>query len=419
MKSRSAALIVCLALVVLTPSILKADVVHLKNGGKIEGRVEVSGDHYIVTTDRNIQVRIPVRDVRSVDVTRTNRDRYREKRVKIREGDAQGLLDLARWCKEMGLKSETRAAYEEILGLDTNHAEAREALGFVKVGDEWLTRAEARPHQGMVRHRGRWVTPEKKAELQDAEERKKEEKRIRKLIRKIGSLAPEAAEGAKARLLAYGADQKLPLLVEALQSADKPVRIYAARELGQIGDEQAMRPLAQLAIEDRYKSVRVHAVQALKAIGSPETVVPFIEKLNSNNQYHRLHAVEALSVFPDRRSVYWLIKTWRGISGGFGKGYIMDATMRAYISDYQLASGGTGFVAVEVADPELGTLTTGVVFEVKVQYVEIAARTQTLAYLTGQSSGYSKKSWAKWWNDNKDTFELASRHPTDENPEGS
>lgn len=399
---------------ILTPSILSADIVHLKNGGKIEGIVRVRGDRYVVTTDKNIEVEIPIKDVLSVEVTKTHRDVYREKRARIGEGDLKGLLELAKWCEEAGLESEARATYESIIRLDPDHEAARRALGFVRVGDAWLTGEEARPHLGLVKHRGRWVTPEEKANLEAEEKREKERRRIRKLVRRVGSRIPESSEEARARLMAYDDEDKFPVLLDALENPEKPVRIYAAKELGRIGKEEAVRPLAKTAIEDRFRTVRITATRALNGIGAKDTAVPFIENLNSANPYHRLHAVEGLSMFPDRRSVHWLIKTWRGISGGFGQGYTMIATLQTYISDYQLSSGGTGFIAMELADPELGTLTTGVVFEAKIQYVELAARTQTLVYLTGQELGSDRKAWARWWNVNKDTFELAARDPFEE-----
>ena len=411
MPSRIAPRFLLLVAVTLTPAILQADTVYLKSGGKVEGRVEVRGRHYLVKTDRGIEVRIPLGDVRSVEISNSNRDTYKKKRAALVEGDVPGLVALAKWCETEGLKAEAVGAYKEILVSRPDHPGARKALGFVKFGDEWLTREEAKPREGLIRHRGRWVTPERKAELEAKEKAEKERKRIRKLVRKVGSTIPDVKEEAEAKLLAYSDEEKFPVLLNALGYSDKPVRRYATRELGRIGNEEAVRPLAKVAVEDRLRTVRISAVRALKAIGAENTAVPLMEKLNSRNPYHRLHAVEALSVFPDKRSVRRLIETWHGISGGFGRGYIMDATMQTYIRDYQLASGGTGFVAVEVADPELGTLTTGVIFETKVQYAEIIARTQTLTYLTGAEAGYSRKSWAKWWNANKDTFELASHEP--------
>lgn len=68
--------------------------------------------------------------------------------------------------------------------------------------------------------------------------------------------------------------------------------------------------------------------------------------------------------------------------------FISAITQRAYISDYELASGGTGFVAVEVADPIIQTFEEGVILDVRPtissdrRYVTLDAK-PTLAQLVG------------------------------------
>ncbi|MCZ6691147.1 MAG: hypothetical protein O7H41_16285 [Planctomycetota bacterium] len=68
--------------------------------------------------------------------------------------------------------------------------------------------------------------------------------------------------------------------------------------------------------------------------------------------------------------------------------YISAITQRAYIADYDLASGGSGFVAVEVADPIIQTFEEGVILDVRPtissdrRYVTLDAK-PTLAQLVG------------------------------------
>lgn len=44
--------------------------------------------------------------------------------------------------------------------------------------------------------------------------------------------------------------------------------------------------------------------------------------------------------------------------------YVSVITQRAYISDYELVSGGTGFAIIEVADPVVSTFQEGVILDV-------------------------------------------------------
>lgn len=68
--------------------------------------------------------------------------------------------------------------------------------------------------------------------------------------------------------------------------------------------------------------------------------------------------------------------------------YVSIITQRAYISDYNLVSGGTGFAIIEVADPEVATFQEGVILDVDPvisydkKYVTLDVR-PTLATLIG------------------------------------
>ena len=82
---------------------------------------------------------------------------------------------------------------------------------------------------------------------------------------------------------------------------------------------------------------------------------------------------------------------------GFGRGFFAQVTQRAYIADYELVSGGTGFSIVEVADPIVRTSQTGVALDVKVRKVEMVARLRALVKISGQDFGTDLKAWRAWW----------------------
>jgi hypothetical protein len=81
----------------------------------------------------------------------------------------------------------------------------------------------------------------------------------------------------------------------------------------------------------------------------------------------------------------------------FGRGFFFQGEQRSFIKDYNLVSGGTGFQIIEVADPEVSTVTTGVVLDVKVRKVEMVARVRALREITGQDFGADVKKWREWW----------------------
>lgn len=64
---------------------------------------------------------------------------YNERIKKSYAKVADRLFELGKWCRERKLEEEARAAWNEALGFNTDHAKAREALGFKKDGDKWVS----------------------------------------------------------------------------------------------------------------------------------------------------------------------------------------------------------------------------------------------------------------------------------------
>jgi hypothetical protein len=53
-----------------------------------------------------------------------------------------GHLAIAQWCAKRGLEEQEQAHLTRVLLLDTEHAEARRALGFVRLGGEWVLESD-------------------------------------------------------------------------------------------------------------------------------------------------------------------------------------------------------------------------------------------------------------------------------------
>ena len=64
------------------------------------------------------------------------------------------------------------------------------------------------------------------------------------------------------------------------------------------------------------------------------------------------------------------------------------------------AHAGDPPARIEVADPEIQKIQTGVVLDVKVKKVEIETAVRALRKITGEDLGYEPKPWAEWWAKN-------------------
>ncbi len=126
----------------------RADVIVLKSGIKVVGKIRNPGSDPLVVETLFGEETIPRSKVARVKIGPTPWELFDKKYEKLDKKNLLDLLDLLDWAKdperEPFLHSRLRKLYRRILRLDKNNEEARRGLGYVKVGGKWLTRAEAR-----------------------------------------------------------------------------------------------------------------------------------------------------------------------------------------------------------------------------------------------------------------------------------
>jgi len=127
---------------VLAGEALRADIVHLTNGGTLEGDVTYQDDRVVVTTKFG-SVTVPREQVLRVEHVASPEERYQEKAKALGPDDAEGHYQLALWCQQQErLEEEAVKEAEAALAADPDHAGAHELLGHVRFRGRWLTRAE-------------------------------------------------------------------------------------------------------------------------------------------------------------------------------------------------------------------------------------------------------------------------------------
>ena len=165
-----------LALVAILGPPALGDVVHLKNGGRIEGQVALTED--------GIVVRLPVGEMRlskdavdRIEKKDTAMDEYARRSAAVKPDDAEAHYQLGLWALGAGLKPQATAEFERTLAIQPDHEGARNALGYRKVGGVWLTFEQEMRANGFVQRDGQWMSPEAAA--------------------KYDALLAEAAKGAR------------------------------------------------------------------------------------------------------------------------------------------------------------------------------------------------------------------------------
>ncbi len=190
-----------LAIVLAVGSVALADTVILSNGDKIEGKILEENEQMVRIQTKYGPVSLAKRGIRSIVREGPAEDEYKEKAAAL----AKDHVELARWCKEKGLEDEAKKHYEMALKFDSDNADARKALGFVKKDDKWV-KGEEEPEKEPRKE------PEKKPEEETKKEPEKKTEPAEKLTREQWQgLHQQAIEKLQAK--EYDAAEKLYLRI--------------------------------------------------------------------------------------------------------------------------------------------------------------------------------------------------------------
>jgi hypothetical protein len=176
----------------LAPGALSADVVVLKDGERIEGVVEERGDEVVVRLDYG-DVGFARSEVARVERRASPLSRFEARAAGLTPRDVNGRYRLGLEAERAGLTGLARRLFLEVVSLEPDHRGARAALGQRLHGGRWRTEDEVKEAEGYVKRGDLWITPGAAAVL-DAEARREAEAAQRlEDARKIAALEARVA----------------------------------------------------------------------------------------------------------------------------------------------------------------------------------------------------------------------------------
>jgi HEAT repeat protein len=224
---------------------------------------------------------------------------------------------------------------------------------------------------------------------------------VRAWIRALGQEGPvaRAAERALARVPQAKA---LRAGLAVLYEKDPVARRAAARYLGRLGDQAALRPLIFSAARDLDAGVRREATLAAASFGHDDTAVPLVRALNSSNPRLAVNAAEALATIGDVRAAGYIVKKLES-HGSSSRNFVAFLNQVSYVRDYDVEIAQ----ASNIANPDVATIQAGVVLDAKVldatyetTWVE-SAFLGALSRLAGTELR-SREDALAWWQAHRD-----------------
>jgi hypothetical protein len=146
-------------LLALLPAGARADQVVTRGGGPLDGEIVERGADLIVVDVGGGTIGLPLSYVERIVPGPSPIARYRARAERLAADDAAGWLALAEWARRQDLRSQAGEALLHVVSRDPGNVAAHQALGHVKVGEQWMTTEESARARGLVSHEGRWMTP--------------------------------------------------------------------------------------------------------------------------------------------------------------------------------------------------------------------------------------------------------------------
>lgn len=309
---RGALYVLALSGCVCWSSAAQADVFVLTTGGQVRGELLNKEE----SPRKTYQIKTPAGGMLAVEsdqvkeVVRQSEAEIKYDQIRSRFADTvAGQWEAAQWCRTHRLVPQRKAHLERIVELDPDHADARRALGFVKIQGRWTTQNEHMQASGMVRYKGSWRYPQE-VELLERQQKEKaaQDEWMKRLKRWSGWLESEKADEALRNIAAIEDPYAVKALSMHLSRAKlrrvKPPYIDA---LARIGTPAAMDTLVECSIGDPDEEIRLLCLERIAARKYTPATKKYVQALKSKRNSIVNLAAAALAQMKDQATVGPLI----------------------------------------------------------------------------------------------------------------
>jgi hypothetical protein len=402
-------------------TLLQADVVKLKNGGEIRGTLvrpaEATARDGDVTIDTLTGARVTIarEDIQFVTRRSAIVEDY-ETRARSTPQTVDDQWELAEWCRKNNLTTQRDVHLNAVLDLDPEHKKAHYALGHTLRDGQWMTRDEVMASQGLVKYKGKYVTPQELELLEKSQAELEAErewfKKVRLWYTWLTGRSPDRRDTALGELKQITDPDAVAALAKLMRDDENPaVRQLYVDILKQIPGGKPVPPLVVQSLNDVDYQVRYQALNAIPPELYAAAVPLYVEQLNNDLNVVVRRAAEALGRMADEKVVPRLIDAL--VTSHRYKVQVPKKSM-SFGTDGSVSAGGQSPLTPElIAMLNAGQFPNGIIINKPLEPVAMQTITvkydhqnaEVLAALRkisgGEDFGYDKRNWQLWWNAKK------------------
>lgn len=265
----------------------RADVIALRGGGRVEGKViadpssDDGGGVLVVLPKGKTPLTLRKDQIRDVESRPGPLDEYAARREKLAP-TARAEYELGAWCETHELPDLAELHYEEALTRDPDFAEARRQLGHVARDGRWLTPEEQRRESDSDFSDGEW-SPDDEEEARETAESAAILGRIKAVLQGLASESADRRSEAEDQLMAMKEPEAVGPLAKALGGREPEFRALLARALGGIPGDAASRALVAMVLREPEAEVRDAILDALRGRDGDAIPARLIRALKSRD----------------------------------------------------------------------------------------------------------------------------------------
>ncbi len=141
---RSCSMLCVLVFICLLCTSAIADVIHMKDGRKLEGEITEEAEEYIKLKMKYGSMTIQRSKIEKIEKGASKTEEFKTRFAAVNRKDTKALFKLAEWCKNQNLLEERRGVLRAVLEADPTNAKAGKLLGYEMDGQgHWHDPKEA------------------------------------------------------------------------------------------------------------------------------------------------------------------------------------------------------------------------------------------------------------------------------------